>query len=176
MKATLTIDSTEPLTIAELLRQQRGAQRAMDRTAKRVRTSMQRAVRKRMGLLLRNVSKRVDLRPARINPVRATFHVDRMPVPLSEFNATQLKRAGTRVKIGGRTKTFKGAFIATMPTGHEGVFRRRTKRRLPIRQMFGPSVADIWGDEFEEHGLEVFRELFPEQLFRALRVGRGRRP
>jgi len=38
---------------------------------------------------------------------------------------------------------YPSAFIATMPTGHRDVFKRKTKRRLPIKSRPGPSVTDL---------------------------------
>jgi hypothetical protein len=35
------------------------------------------------------------------------------------------------------------SFIATMPTGHVDVFVRKQRKRLPIKSLPGPSVADM---------------------------------
>lgn len=43
---------------------------------------------------------------------------------------------------GGR-QIAEGAFIATMPNEYKGVFKRLGKARLPIEQLFGPSIADL---------------------------------
>ena len=190
-KAILTIDSTEPFTLFDLLRQQKAAQTAADRTAKKVRTSMTRAIRARMrGLLSRDIRDRITLRAARIDPVRVTFEVNREPLPLGKFRTTQLKRAGVKAYLPRGPKTFRDAFKARMESGHKGVYRRdkraktakgrdkneRLRRgRLPLREMYGPSIDDVFGDEWQQHGLAVFQEHFDEELFRALRFARGRR-
>lgn len=186
-RITLEFDGSEPLELLDALRQQKAAQTAAVRAMKKTRTSMKRAVAKRTGLTQSEVLKRLRGPRGYVGPVRVVLEVDDNPLSLTKFKVTQLKRAGVRAKIGGRTKKFRGAFIATMPTGHRGVFRRKKKTRsrkgmpwgtpeLPIREMYAPwTVADIFGDEWEQHGLAVFREHFAEELFRALRFGRGRR-
>lgn len=45
------------------------------------------------------------------------------PLPLAVFQARQTKR-GVTVNIAKRRVLVKGAFFATMPTGHKGVFAR----------------------------------------------------
>jgi hypothetical protein len=40
--------------------------------------------------------------------------------------------------------------------------------------MFGPSIDNVFGDEWQQHGLAVFQAHFDEELFRALRFGRRR--
>jgi hypothetical protein len=47
------------------------------------------------------------------------------------------------------------AFIATMPSGHRGVFRRTGIARLPIRELRGPSLV------------HVFRKFLPAGAARA---------
>lgn len=183
-KAILTIDSTEPITLFEALRQQRAAEIAANRTAKKVIASMTRVVRARMGVRAKDVRKRIVLERAHINPVRVAIQASSIPVPLGSFRAAQLKRAGVKVHLPRGTKTFKGAFKARMKSGHLGVFRRKKETysreglpwgspELPIREMYGPSIADIFDDEWEQHGLAVFREHFDDELFRALRYYRG---
>jgi hypothetical protein len=173
MKAILTIDATDPLDLVDRLREQKAAQTAADRTAKRVRTEMTKRVRGQLGLPAKRVRDRIVLRRATIKPVQVMFDVDARPIPLGEFKATQLKRAGTRVKIGGRTMTFRGAFKATFKSRLQ-VARRLGSERIPTRPLYGPSMANGFEDEWQA-GLAVFRAHFDEELFRALRFGRGRR-
>lgn len=59
-------------------------------------------------------------------------------------------------KLGGRTKSLagSGAFIATMPSGHKGIFKRREGfRNKAIVEMKGPSVAQM----LERSGLLIKR-------------------
>lgn len=84
------------------------------------------------------------------------------PIPLIDFNGTRpLARGGVSVQVKrtGTREHLRHAFIATMKSGHEGVFERdswfgRTwvkgrqyarlprEYRLPIDEMFGPRITD----------------------------------
>ncbi|MES2685691.1 MAG: hypothetical protein V4706_02655 [Pseudomonadota bacterium] len=62
-------------------------------------------------------------------------------IPLIEFSAKDTKKSGVRFKIrkaGGAT-TLRHAFIATMPSGHRGVFQRVPGTRK-IREVVGIDV------------------------------------
>ena len=84
-------------------------------------------------------------------------------IPLIEFAARELKKGGVsyRIEKSGKRKRIPRAFIATMPTGHKGVFRRKptgtsvggaiVRRadsplvgRLPIGEMRGPSIKEVF--------------------------------
>lgn len=72
----------------------------------------------------------------------------------------------------------KGAFIATMPTGHKGVFvrvgsghkkvERNGRKRwygLPIRELYGPSIPAAFGNQVVQDALEALvREKLPRIL------------
>lgn len=88
------------------------------------------------------------------------------PVPLADFPHTQTKR-GVTVAVGrGGRKLIKSAFVATMSSGHTGIFVRATsgmqgpmkrKRgrksavwrvgRLPVQELFTTRVSDVFDDE-----------------------------
>lgn len=87
----------------------------------------------------------------------ATLTASGRPVPLIKYGARQTSRGVTVQVLNGR-KLIPGAFIATMPSGHTGVYVRdanakhkKVKRAghtswhaLPIRELFGPSVPDMF--------------------------------
>lgn len=87
------------------------------------------------------------------------------PMPLIEFAARQVKAGvSIQVKKTNPRTVLKGAFIQTMKSGHKGVFWREyhgakgpvkkiaygrlpKKYRLPMKQLFGPRIPDILGDD-----------------------------
>ncbi|MBZ8133241.1 phage tail protein [Afifella sp. IM 167] len=80
-------------------------------------------------------------------------------IPLEELGARQGKRG---VSIRGRGQ-IRGAFRASMGSGHRGVFKRVGSARLPIRELFGPNPAnDILTspDEFLDVLEDVMRDVF----------------
>jgi len=104
--------------------------------------------------------KRRNIKLVKANYTRhhATIRIRGARIPLIRFGAKQLKRAGVsyRIRKNGKRKKAKGAFIATMPSGHEGVFKRRSGDRLPIDELYGPSVPAVFQNvaDFAENQLD----------------------
>ena len=75
-------------------------------------------------------------------------------LPLSFFSAKQFSY-GVRAKIWGRAQTFRSAFV--VKRYGSGVFKRNGKARLPIEQLWGPSVPvemlrdEAYGAWTEQH-------------------------
>jgi hypothetical protein len=73
--------------------------------------------------------------------------------PLYKLGATQTAK-GVNVRLRG---SYRHAFLATMSSGHRGVFLRQGMARTPIRELFGPNPAhDITNHE------EVYLPLVAE--------------
>lgn len=74
-------------------------------------------------------------------------------VPLVAYPHRQTKR-GVSVEVNrGKRTLLKGAFVATMRSGHEGVFRRKGKARLPIQELRGSRPVDALMHEGEAQGV-----------------------
>ncbi len=61
------------------------------------------------------------------------------------------------------------AFLATMKSGHTGIFTRETKASLPINQKFGPSVPQMLGSEtvsgfIEERAQQMLNKRFEHEV------------
>jgi hypothetical protein len=73
--------------------------------------------------------------------------------PLYKLGATQTAK-GVNVRLRG---SYRHAFLATMSSGHRGVFLRQGMKSTPIRELFGPNPAhDITNNE------EVYLPLVAE--------------
>src|SRR5665213_928244 len=109
------------------------------------------------------------------------------PIPLIKYGAREQKRAGggVSVKVLNGTKVIAGAFIATMPNGHKGVFVRVGsaahtalqltgkhsgiklkksvyKHGLPILELYGPSVTGAFKRDTVQASMEATaRARFP---------------
>lgn len=64
-------------------------------------------------------------------------------VPLSAFTVKQTASGVTAMLGPGKTTKLKSAFLATMDSGHTGVFFRTSKSRLPIDQAFTTGPAAV---------------------------------
>lgn len=95
--------------------------------------------------------------------------VSGVPVPLADFPHTQTRRGVTVAVNNGKRKLIKSAFVATLRSGHTGIFRRRGKARLPIDELFTTRVSDVFDDTgmvpaVQERALDVFQSAF-DRLF-----------
>jgi hypothetical protein len=70
-------------------------------------------------------------------------------------------------RLRGSRGRIPSAFIATMASGHTGVFARKTKKRLPIQELFGPSLGRVFA-KYRPQGvarvLETFQKNFDHEL------------
>lgn len=97
---------------------------------------------------------------------------DRIPIiELSPSRRTPAKRrlATAGITWGSTRNLIPGAFVGRMLSGHIGVFKRLAKARLPIAELFGPSVAHVFGKRKIIKAMEkVVDERLPRELSRVL--------
>ncbi len=103
------------------------------------------------------------------------------PIPLIAFSARE-NSTGVSVSVKHGRKLIKGAFIATMPSGHQGVYVRVGNQHkkingkwhgLPIKELFGPSVPAAFGNEIVQAALaKLVREKFPTILEHEIKFAR----
>ncbi len=144
--------------------------RSLNRAQTAGQTATVRAVAQDTGLAQKYVKReiRVD-RATRSQPV-AVVEVAGRRIPLIAFSARGPEPSRGRGKgVSYRLPTGRGrvpdAFIATMVSGHRGVFKRKSRRRLPIVELFGPSIPKV----FEKYLPTTFRPAAEEALIKNLR-------
>jgi len=120
--------------------------RALNRSVNSAKTAVVRAIAADMGLKVGDVREFVTVRLATPDRLNATFHASAERVPLIDFGAkgpepSRGKGRGVTAKLRGGAGRYPNAFIATMRTGHRGVFQRRPGAgRLAIYELRGPSI------------------------------------
>ncbi|MFT3843359.1 MAG: hypothetical protein QM723_40630 [Myxococcaceae bacterium] len=124
----------------------RGGSRAL----RTMRTASTRSIRMRKRIKLRVVNDSLVLtfpKTKELDSMLWRMDVKGTRMPVKEFQPRQT-RAGVSVMINqGQRKVIPGAFIATMKSGHEGVYRRvGGVKRLPIRELYTTRVADLFAD------------------------------
>jgi len=122
--------------------------RGINRTATGARTEIARRIAAIVKIKQTAIKKGIKLTKATYRRWLANLNIYGKRIPLIEFGARQLK-AGVSYSIekGGARKRIPSAFIQIMPvSGHRGVFKRYrpTTKRLPIVQLFGPSVGTVF--------------------------------
>jgi hypothetical protein len=159
-------------TLASNLRGQ-AVVRALNRVGAMAKTEASRQIRAEYKMKASDVNAAITVRRASVRST--TIEVDvvakgRHSVPLVNFSATQTKTGvSVTIKRSSGRKKFGGAFIATMKNGHRGVFKRRTKSRLPIDEIFTIGVPYQFAARKTVDAMQrIVRDKFPERLLHEL--------
>lgn len=127
---------------------------AINRTIDRVYTQAVRAITANIPVKATRVRKSMVKRKARPASLAGEIVIKGRRLPLYDFKSREVA-GGVRYNMGAYgVRTVEGAFIATMPSGHTGVwvrygrmvagFRRsRHKHYQKIRELFGPSIPHV---------------------------------
>lgn len=84
------------------------------------------------------------------------------------------RRPAGGVRYGASSKLIPSSFIARMKSGHISVFKRQEKSRLPISELFGPSVAKVFsGKKVLGKVTSYIREKLPVEIARAFKFVTG---
>ena len=116
--------------------------RALNRTIASVRTLVIREIADDTGLANKDIRPSIGVTNATFSRPAARLVVTGRRIPLIAFDARQTLRGVTYIGRRGRGE-IRGAFIATMASGHRGVFKRRGVARLPIDELKGPSLPFV---------------------------------
>jgi hypothetical protein len=153
----ISIPAAAP-TIAEFgampARVTRAEVRALNRAIGSARTAMTRAIAQDTGLKSGDVRKRLNVYEATPNRPEARLAASLKKVPLIDFGA-RASGHGVISRLRGGRGRIPNAFIATMKSGHRGIFVRFGKSRsrkglpspspgLPIIELMGPSIGHIF--------------------------------
>jgi hypothetical protein len=94
-------------------------------------------------------------RKATIDGAEWAVDVSGKPVPLSAYPHRQTRK-GVSVEVNrGKRTLIQSAFVATMRSGHEGVFVRRGAKRLPIKELLGSRPVDALLHEGEAEAVSA---------------------
>lgn len=148
---------------------------ALNRTAAGVRTDAGRNVRDQVNIKVGVIKDRMQAIKASHKKPIAKMKTAGRPMPIIHLKAKQTK-AGVSVKVKktGPRRTIQGAFIATMPEGHKGVYQRtgrKTRSGKPqIKEVFTTNVTQAMrGTAVSRKNLESARTRYAKEFDRAKR-------
>ncbi len=125
--------------------------RALNKTATQGRNIAQREIRRTINVKASRIKKVLSVkRAANSNPM-AAIRAGYRQFPVVWYNGVRQTKKGVSVKMRKDMPRFlfKGAFIAEMPGGHRGAFRRRGKARLPIKELKGPNPQSVFAEHID---------------------------
>ena len=150
----------------------RSVARSLNKAITQTRTRAAREISAKRNILVGRAKK--DMRIQRASPGRpvAAIHASGKPIPVIDVKGVKRKtKYGVFAKIEAKKKPhlFKDAFIATMPGGHKGVFKREGKDRLHIIEQVLPSVASTMVQTKIEQRLRKYAiPVYEKELIRLL--------
>lgn len=166
--------------------------RALNKTAAQARTQAAREIRNQYNISSRIIARHIHLNRATRSVLTASVTAEGEKLPVVAFGARQTKRGVTaQIKRGAR-RLIRSAFIATLRSGHRGVFARgqyagrnfvrRTRRirpypkpDLPISELFTVGVPQGFSNRLVLGALErKVREKFPSILAHEIRFALSR--
>lgn len=169
----LTVTGTEELTrrLLELGEDApKAAARAVNRTLSSLKTLASRGIAADLGLTRKFVDRSLRTQRATVAREIGTLSVggyrderDRLTpsgrIPLVAFGArgpepSRGRGPGVRYRLPGGRGLATHAFLATMRSGHRGIFRRKGEAgRLPIGELYGPSPTRVFKNKILQDAL-----------------------
>lgn len=152
----------------------RSISRALNKALARTKTQAARVISDKRNIKVGRASK--DMRPVRASPAKpvAMIIARGHPIPLYEVKGSKRQtKKGVVAKIDskGGPVLFPGTFIATMKSGHVGVFERQTIKSLPINEKRLPSVPSTMVTEAVEQQLQAFAApVYEAELIRLMEL------
>lgn len=153
--------------------------RAANRSIKSGRTLMTRLIAADTGLKSKDVRDAISLREATgPNPI-ASIRARAKRIPLIKFGAkgpmpSRGRGRGVSYRLKGSKGRIEHAFLAKTRRQadgsggeHLGVFVRAGKKRLPIKEKFGPSIGQVFSKHRQQglaRTLEVFDNNFDHEM------------
>jgi len=146
--------------------------RALNRAGVSGRTAMARAISKDTGIAYTGVVGQIQIGKATKAQPKVVLQISGKRLPLIDFKArgpepSRGRGRGVSYTLPGGRGRVPNAFIATMPGGHRGVFVRRATPRLPIRELFGPSLPHVF-EKFIPDFTAAATESFAKNLLSEL--------
>lgn len=139
-----------------------GLARAINHTIAKAKTSSARDLQVSYSIKARDVKKALAVHKASRRGLTGSLMASVRPIPLQAFSARQNQK-GVSVRVKKSRKTIRSAFIATMPSGHKGVYARggykgkdfqfrkkrvvKTGKDLPIGELMSASIKSMYTDK-----------------------------
>jgi len=142
--------------------------RGLNKSGAQGKTVLVRAVATDLGIKQATVREKLHEEPAKSTKLVYRLSVSGKRIPLYEFKAkgrlpSRGQGSGVTAKLPGGAGRYPHAFLARMKSGHLGVFQRVDRRRLPIYELFGPSLPKVVG-RFARVFFARANEVMPKNL------------
>ena len=133
--------------------------RALNKTAVSARVRLANRAQQAYTVKTGGFKKDMDIKKANSGNLVAEIRSEGKPLKIVKFKYSGSKSSGAKADItrSGLKALIKGnikAFVATMNSGHNGIFQREGQARLPIKELYSNSVPKMIGSEKRVYGIE----------------------
>ena len=145
--------------------------RAINKTARWARTQVARQTAKALSINVGAVRQGLVLVRAKQSNLHSVVGLSKGSGVIKAKQLGSVTQNASGVRVGNRQ--FDRAFLATMPNGHQGVFRRRGKARLPIQEVqivVTGKMKQVMDDLASGPAFKQFELIFERELRYLLRV------
>lgn len=132
--------------------------RALNKTTQSVQSVAVKTIAADIGVTQSLVRKSLNIEKAnrtRLVACLSVIGLQRLPIIKIDPSAKKTAQGVSYRGEGGQRKFIPHAFVATMKSGHRGVFKRLGKSRLPICELQGVSVQKIFLKPFVRAVMEA---------------------
>lgn len=139
------------------------AVRALNKTAFWLRTHAGSDIAKEVRLPKKLVMERLKVLKANRTKLQAVVTAKLFGIKPDKIGNMRQNKTGS--KVG--SYDFPGAFIATMPSGHTSIYKRKRQARLPIQEVsisLQPMASDIIENYLDRKVMHRFEEVFRQEL------------
>ena len=131
--------------------------RAINKTSQSAKSAAVKLIAKDMGIKQKDIRTSITLLKASRIKLQAVVQAGgkRLPIIKLDPHATQDSVGVSYKGQNGQRKQIAGAFIATMKTGHRGIYKRVPgAKRFPIIELRGPSIPYVFAQAKITQALE----------------------
>lgn len=177
--SVFTLDITDNEAIAEVTQaleattaqRRRAMRRALNKTARWLQAQSVKAICHDQPIPPRLVRRRLSVLKASGHQASLTAFLVANLVGVRASDLGVLRQTSTGATAGSRL--FRGSFVATMPRGVRGVYRRKTRQALPIegvRIPLEPVASRVILGLLHEKAMTQFERVFEHELTFASRI------
>ena len=158
---------------------------ALNTSARKVRTEAVKIIQQELNVKTGSATKAIKVQRAYRGSSVASLQISGWPIPMIGYLGTTQGKKGVSVKVKrfGKRTILKHAFIATMRSGHKGVFWREksaTSRsglvgRLKIQELFSLALQQALPTIKIDRLIDLARKSIAMELAREIKFRMGRR-
>lgn len=146
---------------AERKKVEKAAVRALNKTAQWVRSQTVKQVSEEKQIPKKAMRKKLSVDKANRKRLWSVVKLSSQLIGVAKLGSIKQTKIGA--KVGSRT--YEGAFIATMKNGHIGIFKRRYMTALPIDEIkINTQAREIMKELVDNEVERVFEKYFDQQM------------